>query len=80
MWMLELVLDVVGGGTTRLLLRVFGGGRVRVEMIGGSGRAFNAFGVRRGETGEIEIAADAAGWLGVFIWIAVLIAVLAVVR
>lgn len=78
--MLGIFGDVIGHATARLLIPAVSFGRVRVQPIMGKGGRFGWSGVRREPDGTYLVEAITAEWIGVFFWIAILIAVIAVAR
>lgn len=78
--MFQFIGDVIGHATARLLIPPLSFGRVRVQPILDKGGRFGWSGVRREPDGTYLVEAITAEWIGLFFWIAVLIAVIAVVR
>jgi hypothetical protein len=75
-----ILLDVFGYTTARLLVPIVTFGRVRVQRLRSEPRRSNWLGFARGADGSCQLEATMAGWYGLFFWIAVVIAVLALLR
>ncbi|MDH3581191.1 MAG: hypothetical protein OEM91_11270 [Hyphomicrobiales bacterium] len=74
------VMEIVGYTTARLLLPLVSFGTVRVETLGEEASGYNWLGLRREASGTWLLDATAAGWVGLFFWIGISIAVIAVLR
>lgn len=73
------LLDALGYTTARLLVPILTFGRVRVQALRAETQLHNWFGFSR-SPGGWQLEATMAGWYGLFFWIAVLVAVLALLR
>ena len=76
----SILLDALGYTTARLIVPILTFGRVRVQALRGEPRRHNWFGFARAADGSSELEATMAGWYGLFFWIALVIAVLALLR
>lgn len=75
-----ILLDVLGYTTARLLVPIVTFGRVRVRALRAEPQGSNWFGFSRAADGSCRLEATMAGWYGLFVWIAALVAVLALLR
>ena len=73
-------LDVLGYTTARLLVPIVTFGRVRVQALRAEPQGPNWFGFSRAADGSRQLEATMAGWYGLFVWIVVVIVVLALLR
>jgi hypothetical protein len=64
----DILLEVIGYSTARLLLPVITFGRVRVQPLKSPASGFNWIGFRRDRDGRLICSAPIAGALGLFIW------------
>jgi hypothetical protein len=80
MFILDTLIEIVGYTTARLLLPLLSFRKVYVQPIKSTERGFNALGFRFDENKKIEVEATTAGWIGFFLWIAVTILVIHIVR
>lgn len=76
----SILLDTLGHTTARLLVPFLTFGRVRVQALRAEQQRHNWLGFARGADGSCQLEATMAGWYGLFFWIAVVIAVLALLR
>ncbi len=76
----SIFLDVLGHTTARLLFPLLTLGRVRVQSLRAEPQRHNWFGLARSADGSCQLEASMAGWYGLFFWIAVVIAALALLR
>lgn len=75
-----LIFDIVGYGTARLLLPLLSLGQVRAERLeDGEQIGFNWFGIKRNQHGKLICSAESASWIGIGIWIALLVVLLSLV-
>jgi hypothetical protein len=80
MFILDILIEIVGYTTARLLLPLVSFGKVYVEPVKSNKRGFNALGFRLDENKKIEVEATMAGWVGFLFWIAVTILIIYFVR
>lgn len=71
--MFDVISEIVGYTTARILLPNLSFGKLRVQEIASSEGGFNWFGFRRNSDGTILVESTMAGWLGLFVWIAALV-------
>jgi hypothetical protein len=76
----SILLDALGYTTARLLVPIVTFGSVRVQALRAETRRHNWFGFSRNPDGSCQLEATMAGWYGLFFWIVVGIAVLALLR
>lgn len=77
---LDYLTDVIGCMTARLVVPLLSFGTVRVEKVLGDEIDYNWAGLGRDGDGRLVIDSNVAGLVGLFFWIVVLIAVLAMLR
>lgn len=75
-----ILLDALGYTTARLLVPLLTFGCIRVQPLRAEPRRHNWFGFSRNPDGSRQLEAIMAGWYGLFVWIAVVIAALALLR
>lgn len=73
----DLILDVVGYTTARLLLPIVTFQKVEVDVLTSSETGFNWLGFKRLPSGALLCDADTAGWIGALFWLIVLAVVIA---
>jgi hypothetical protein len=76
----EIILDMLGHGTARVLVPALTFGAVSVEPISGEPLRHNWFGIGRRADGSLQLEATMASWLGVLVWCFILIFALAWLR
>lgn len=74
------LLDALGYTTARLLAPIVTFGCVRVQALRAESQRHNWFGFSRSPDGSWQLEATMAGWYGLFFWVAVAIAGLALLR
>ena len=88
MLIIDIIFEIIGDNTSRLLLPVISFGKWHVQSIfPREDRAklpkidrFNWAGMRSTNNGKIEIQATMAGWIGTIIWLFVLIIFIYMIR
>lgn len=73
----DVLLDLVGYGTARVLLPVLSFGTIRVQAMKSPGQAFSWSGFKRLPDGTYLCASDLAGWIGLSVWVVGLIVIFA---
>jgi hypothetical protein len=76
----EIIKEVVCYSTARFLIPVLSFGMIRVERPSDTVTGFNWLGFRRLAGKKYLLDATMAGWVGLFLWIAVLGVIIALVR
>ena len=76
---LDLLLDFVGYGTSRVLVPLLSFGKIRVQPMKSRGQTFNWSGFNSLPDGTYLCASDLAGWIGLSVWAVGLIAIFAVI-
>lgn len=69
MIVLDLVLEMIGYTTARIVLPLVTFGKVRVERLSSTDTGFNWFGLKRAPDGALLCQASMAGWIGLIPWI-----------
>lgn len=64
----DIILDVVGYTTARLLLPTVTFGKVRVQSVSSTETGFNWLGFKREPDGTLICEAAIAGWIGLMPW------------
>jgi len=75
----EIVLLAFGYTTARILLPTLTFGKVKVDALSSSEAGFNWLGFKRLADGVLLCDANSAGWIGVLIWVFVLVVVVSLV-
>ena len=71
-WLFDLLIDVIGYTTARLVLPLLSFGRIYAEPLSSPSKRFNALGYRRDDGGRIELAESVAGFVGFIIFLVAL--------
>lgn len=71
--MFDVISEIVGYTTARVLLPILSFGKLRVQRIRSDEWGFNWLGFRREPDGSFLVGSSMAGWLGLFLWLAVLV-------
>lgn len=79
MILVDLILDVVGYATARLLLPTLTFQKVKVDVLSSSEAGFNWLGFKRLPDGRLLCSADSAGWIGALFWLIVFALVIAAI-
>ncbi|OPF93177.1 hypothetical protein [Rhodopseudomonas palustris] len=79
MVVVDVLLDLVGYGTARVLLPVLSFGTIRVQTMKSPSQTFNWSGFKRLPDGTYLCASDLAGWMGLSVWGVGLIAIFAAI-
>ncbi|KOF17898.1 hypothetical protein AC244_16190 [Ensifer adhaerens] len=69
--LIDVLLELFGYTTARLVLPIITLGKVRVQSITSAERGFNWLGFKRVEDGSLICHADMAGFIGVMLWLLV---------
>lgn len=77
MWILDIIVEMIGYNTARILLPAVSFGKWRVQRVFSRSPqdesvhipAFNWFGVRPVGEKNVEVEATMAGWIGTLVWI-----------
>ncbi|MEX3011952.1 hypothetical protein [Hoeflea sp. TYP-13] len=65
----EIIVEVVGYLTAKILIPIISFGTIRVQKFTSSETGFNSFGFKREPRGTLLCSVTAAGWLGVLMWV-----------
>lgn len=76
----DIILEVIGYTTARLVLPIITLGKVRVESITSAERGFTWLGFKRNRDGSLICQAPMAGLIGLLLWILVLIFIAALAQ
>ncbi|MGO3927802.1 hypothetical protein [Rhodopseudomonas pseudopalustris] len=79
MVVLDLLLDFVGYGTSRVLVPLLSFGNIRVQAVKSPGQMFNWSGFKRLPDDTYLCSSDLAGWIGLSVWVVGLIAIFAAI-
>lgn len=69
MIVLDLILEMIGYTTARIVLPLVSFGNVHVERLSSTETGFNWFGFKRVPDGALLCQASMAGWIGLIPWI-----------
>ena len=76
----EYLVDWIGYAVARILLPILSFGMVYVEPLDAPLGTFNAFGLRRDQSGRIEVESTIAGFIGLVLCIIAIIVFCLIVR
>jgi hypothetical protein len=76
----EILLDMVGHTTARILVPLVSLGRISVQRLRDEPVRYNWLGIGRKADGSPQVEATMASWWGALFWIAVVIAALSWLR
>ncbi|MBB4112337.1 hypothetical protein FHT80_001656 [Rhizobium sp. BK226] len=71
MIIIDVIFEVIGYTTARLVLPLITGGKVRVQAISSTETGFNWVGSKRVPDGSLICQAPMAGWIGLIPWVVV---------
>lgn len=73
MIIVDIILEVIGHTTARLVLPIITLGKVRVQSITSAERGFNWLGFKRNSDGSLICQAPMAGLIGLLLWMLIII-------